>query len=62
MAFAHRRQQIVGDCRQLKMDIDSYNENYRANDERPIQGVFDFTDDLVELELRSKRRGDRSAA
>ena len=31
MAFAHRRQQIVGDCRQLKVDIDSYNENFRSN-------------------------------
>ena len=51
MAFAHRRQQIVGDCRQLKVDIDSYNENYRPSVERPIQGVFDFTDDLAELDL-----------
>lgn len=50
MAFSHRRQQIVGDCRQLKTDIDSYNDNYRPSEERPIQGVFDFTDDLLELE------------
>ena len=49
MAFAHRRQQIVGDCRQLKADIDSYNDNYRPRGERSIQGVFDFTDDLAEL-------------
>lgn len=49
-AFAHRRQQVVGDCRQLKVDIDSYNENYNKT-ERPIQGYFDFTDDLAELEL-----------
>jgi hypothetical protein len=55
LAFAHRRQQIVGDCRQLKMDLDSYNENYRPKTERPIQGVFDFTDDLVELEFGPKR-------
>jgi hypothetical protein len=51
-AFAHRRQQVVGDCRQLKVDIDSYNENYNRTD-RPIQGCFDFTDDLAELELEA---------
>jgi hypothetical protein len=51
MAFAHRRQQIVGDCRQLKVDIDSYNENFRPSTERLIQGVFDFRDDLEELEF-----------
>ena len=54
MAFAHRRQQIVGDCRQLKTDIDSYNENYNKS-KRPVQGYFDFTDDLAELELESKQ-------
>jgi hypothetical protein len=56
MAFAHRRQQIVGDCRQLKCDLDSYNQNYRRANERQIQGVFDFTDDLIELELEANRR------
>jgi hypothetical protein len=50
MAFAHRRQQVVADCRQLKLDIESYNQNYNKTD-RPIQGYFDFTDDLTELEL-----------
>lgn len=58
MAFAHRRQQIVGDCRQLKTDIDSYNENYNKGG-RPVQGYFDFTDDLAELETESK--GSRAA-
>jgi len=52
MAFAHRRQQVVADCRQLKLDIDSYNQNYNKTD-RPIQGYFDFTDDLAELELEA---------
>jgi hypothetical protein len=56
MAFAHRRQQIVGDCRQLKWDINSYNENYRATTERPVQEVFDFTDDLAELEIEARFR------
>ena len=52
MAFAHRRQQIVSDCCQLKLDIDSYNQNYNTN--TPIQGVFDFTYDLEELELGTR--------
>ncbi|HKA22247.1 MAG TPA: hypothetical protein VKN18_28470 [Blastocatellia bacterium] len=49
ISFQNRRQQIVGDCRQLKNDIDSYNQNY--NDGEMIQSCFDFTDDLAELEL-----------
>ncbi len=27
IAFQQRRQQIVGDCHQLKNDVDSYNDN-----------------------------------
>jgi hypothetical protein len=49
IAFQQRRQQILGDCRQLKTDVDSYNDNYSAA--YPIQTVFDFTEDLAELEL-----------
>jgi len=49
IAFQNRRQQIVGDCRQLKVDIDTYNENW--NNAEPIQYLFDFTDDLAEIEL-----------
>jgi hypothetical protein len=49
VAFQQRRQQILGDCRQLKTDADSYNENYSSAE--PIQMIFDFTDDLAELEL-----------
>ncbi|MGR3177230.1 MAG: hypothetical protein ACUZ8E_04135 [Candidatus Anammoxibacter sp.] len=48
IAFQQRRQQVVGDCRQLKTDLDSYNEN--RNQEKPIQMSFDFTFDLEELE------------
>jgi hypothetical protein len=48
IAFQQRRQQIIGDCRQLKTDVDSYNEN--RNPGKPIQMVFDFTLDLKELE------------
>lgn len=47
-ALKQRRQQIVGDCYQLKMDTDSYNQNWNAG--RPVQMVFDFTLDLEELE------------
>jgi hypothetical protein len=50
-AFQNRRQQIVMDCHQLKMDTDSYNENF--NKEKPIQMIFDFTLDLAELEIMS---------
>ena len=51
IAFKQRRQQIVGDCKQLKLDVDSYNEN--ENSGKPIQMVFDFTRDLIEAELAS---------
>ena len=47
LAFQQRRQQILGDCRQLKTDTDSYNQNNTTED--PIQMVFDFTLDLEEL-------------
>ncbi|MGH6899405.1 MAG: hypothetical protein ACREJ5_23120 [Geminicoccaceae bacterium] len=47
-AFAQRRLQIVGDCRQLKTDVDSFNDSHSS--EHPIQVVFDFTTDLEELE------------
>ena len=46
VAFQQRRRQIVGDCRQLKADVDSYNEN-RSKD-NPIQMIFDFTYDIEE--------------
>ena len=44
--MADRRRQIVGDCRQLKTDVDSFNEN-RIPD-APIQLVLDFTADVAE--------------
>lgn len=46
IALKQRRQQIVGDCKQLKTDMDSFNEN--RNPGKPIQMVFDFTLDLEE--------------
>jgi hypothetical protein len=48
MSFQHRRQGIVGDCRQMKLDVDSYNDAH--SDAEPIQIVFNFENDLAELD------------
>lgn len=47
-ALQQRRMQIIGDCRQLKTDVDSYNDNNKYDAQ--IQMTFDFRDDLAELE------------
>ena len=49
LAFAQRRQQIVGDCVQLKRDVDSYNES--AAHQPPIQLVLNFTEDAAEADI-----------
>jgi hypothetical protein len=49
IAFQNRRQQIVGECVQLKLDLDSYNQNWNTG--TAIQGCFDFTDDLADRGL-----------
>jgi hypothetical protein len=48
IAFQQRRQQIVGDCRQLKSDVDSYNDNARPP--VPLQLILDFSNDVAEFE------------
>jgi len=48
-AFVQRREQIVGDCQQLKTDVDVYNDLNK--DAEPIQMIFDFTDDIAEREI-----------
>jgi hypothetical protein len=53
-AFQHQRQQIVGDCHQLKNDVDSYNQN--LNPGEAIQMVFDFRDDMAEIEVMESFR------
>lgn len=53
LASQQRRQQILGDCKQLKSDTDSYNENRQP--EIKMQMVFDFTLDLEESELTKRR-------
>lgn len=49
IAFHQRREQIVGDCRQLKRDVDYYNGAHPTV--APIQTMFDFTEDVEEGEL-----------
>jgi hypothetical protein len=51
LAFQQRRWQIVGDCKQLRTDVDSYNENY--NPGPVLQTSFNFTNDLEEDSLSS---------
>lgn len=53
-SFAQRRQQIVGDCFQLKTDVDVYNAKYPA--QRPIQMPLDFTYDVEELQLPFQKK------
>jgi hypothetical protein len=47
-AIAQRRQQIVGDCYQLKVDVDHFNDI--RGDAEPIQLILDFTIDVEELQ------------
>lgn len=53
-SFAQRRQQIVGDCYQLKTDVDVYNN--KNTDNPPIQMHLDFTLDVEELQLPYKTK------
>ena len=45
-SFRLRRQQIVGDCRQLDRDQEYWNRTHPTDE--PIQLFFDFTDDVEE--------------
>jgi hypothetical protein len=54
-AFRQRREQIVGDCCQLKTDIDVYNDT--SKNEEPIALVLDFTDDVAEREFSDDKKG-----
>lgn len=47
MAFAQRRQGIVGDCLHLKTDVDAYNDKNIS--QPPLQLVLDFAQDVAEL-------------
>jgi hypothetical protein len=48
-SFQQRRMQIVGDCKQLKTDVDSYNDQNEG--QKPIQLIIDFTYDVAESEM-----------
>lgn len=52
-SFGQRRQQIVGDCYQLKTDADVYNDHRKPAE--PIQIVLDFTLDVEELQHPNAR-------
>ncbi|MSV29398.1 MAG: hypothetical protein EXQ52_11760 [Bryobacterales bacterium] len=57
-AFAQRREQIIGDCLQLKTDVDVYNDK-NAGKMPQIQLVLNFEDDVAErqqLEIMSQRK------
>ena len=53
-AFQLRRRQIVGDCKQLKTDVDSFNDN--RPEQAPIQLLLDFTDDVAEANQPTEYR------
>jgi hypothetical protein len=54
ISLKQKRNQIVGDCYQLKIDVDSYNKYY--NTAEPIQIQFDFTSDMEQLDERKKKK------
>ena len=57
-AFIQRREQIVGDCVQLAVDVEVYND--MNEDQPPIQMLLDFRDDVAERRFWDE--GGRSAA
>jgi hypothetical protein len=48
LSSQNKRRSIVGECRQMKVDLDSYNEAHP--DQVAIQISFDFTMDIAEYE------------
>jgi hypothetical protein len=48
MVFQYERKLVVGDCKQLKSDVDSYNDNNPHG--KYVEVNFDFRDDLAEAE------------
>jgi hypothetical protein len=48
IAFQQNRKAIVGECRQLKTDMDSYNDAHQ--EAAPLQISFDFNMDIAEFE------------
>lgn len=48
LSTQNKRRTIVGECRQMKVDLDSYNEAHP--NQEAIQISFDFTMDIAEYE------------
>lgn len=60
-ALKQRRQQVYGDCKQLRNDTDFYNE--QNNRQEPIQLVLDFEEELLEEKaLRKLQQMQKKAA
>ena len=53
-AFIQRRNQIIGDCCQLKIDVDVYNDLNPTK--QPIQLVLNFEDDVSERQYWDDNR------
>jgi hypothetical protein len=53
-AFRLRRNQVVGDCFQLKTDVDTYNDKYNKGEQ--ILLPLDFTPDVEEIEEMAKAK------
>jgi len=59
-SFSQRRKSIVGDCFQVKQDVDHFNDENPG--EAPIQIILDFSDDVAEMEAAARQgRGDEAA-
>jgi hypothetical protein len=58
-AFSLRRKQIVGDCHQIEVDVDHFNDEHP--DEEKIQLILDFTDDVAEMEAMDDNELDEAA-
>lgn len=49
LAFQQKRHQMVGEAFQLKVDVDSFNEN--RSPDNPIQLNLNLTNDVTEMEM-----------
>jgi hypothetical protein len=54
LAFRLRRRRIATECKQVKTDVDSYNDAHPK--ELPIQMPLDFTYDVEEMEFEEANR------
>jgi hypothetical protein len=59
VALQQRRQQVVGDCHQLKKDVDHYNE--RNDEVPPILMLWDFTYDVMERDQPTEYKSEPTA-